>query len=154
MATSKSVPVEAIASYAHRSGEDIHLVVTVPEIDLADGPVDLRFSDGSRRFREAATARAEGSGAVIEARVPAARFGRPVWRIAVRSSEAEPFQPLQVRLLARADLPVALLPGPKPATRMAPPPPRSQGSRPAMLARRARRRLSGAVRRFRPLRSG
>lgn len=119
--------VQAESSYARRSGDDLRLVLHLPDRGPVTGEhATLGFSSrkGRRQAQAAAEVRASGTGVLLEARVPRRDLPPAVWRLTVSSGGDGPATRLKTRLLTSDTQPVALLPGPVPRTRMAPPAPR------------------------------
>lgn len=124
--------LDETASYARRSNGSVLLVLRMSLDEPLDVPeARLRFSDGERQVRTRARLRRTGESVVVlEADVPAARLTPGTWRLALRPGPDESWTPLQARLLVPSPgQPVALLPGPEPRTRMAPPAPAGGGRR-------------------------
>lgn len=140
-------PVEAISSLAHRTEDGTRVVLHLPDLTVTGDSVTVRFSKPGTRFRHPARVSPASSGVLLDLTVPAPRLSSGVWKLAVQPGSDVPFVKLEARLLTERTQPVALLPGPTPATRMAPPDPR-QGpgtvvrTLPARLKRRVRRALS------------
>ncbi|MFC4783171.1 hypothetical protein ACT8ZV_01755 [Nocardioides sp. MAHUQ-72] len=140
--------VDVAASYARRDDEGVHLVLLLPDLETGSGPVVVRLRDGERTVRRPAVVSTDADGVRLELVLPAAKLGRGVWRLAVRTAPDAPFTRIEARLLTGRKQPVALLPGPTPATRMpAPEPAPKHTGRPAA----ARRSRSVPVRRGRRL---
>jgi hypothetical protein len=149
------VSVDGILSYAYRDGDEVHSVVQLEGLQLPAGPVVVRLRSGKRRFRRPATVVATGSGARLEFSAPAQRLGRAVWALAVLPEEGGPFVRVQARLLAHPKLPVALLAGPTPRTRLAEPQPRSRpGASTARRVLTVARRTAGRAKRSIRARTG
>ena len=128
--------VEVISSLAHRQGDQVRLVLHLP--DAAAPPaaaVEVRLRAGKRKFIEPATARPATPGVILEATIPASRLGRGVWSLAFRPAPGATFEPIEARLLTGARQPISLIPGPVPKTRLPEPSPtvraptRSRGRR-------------------------
>ena len=123
----RAQPVEAIASYAHRAGPDIRLVLHLPRARHAGGGVRLLFraahGDPPETSVEADVAAAD-PGVVVTAQVPAERLPDGVWSLET-VADGESGELLEARLLTSHTQPVALLPGPAPDMRMRPPRPRA-----------------------------
>lgn len=147
-------PVEVISSLAHRQGDDVRLVLHLPDAGpIAASSVPVRFVDGERRFRRPATVRPSESGVVLELTVPAKRLGRGIWSLAFRPDAEGPFDPIEARLLTGRRQPISLIPGPVPDTRLPEPSPPAPAPVPApgrsrrglvtRVIARARRQLRG-----------
>jgi hypothetical protein len=128
--------VEVISSLAHRQGDQIRLVLHLPEAAAPPAaPVEVRLRAGKRKFIEPATARPATPGVILEATIPASRLGRGIWSLAFRPAPGAPFEPIEARLLTGARQPLSLIPGPVPKTRLPEPSPtvrtptRSRGRR-------------------------
>lgn len=133
-----ALAVEVISSFAHRRRDDIHLVLHLPGLGpVPSSTVPVRFSDGRRRLRVPAEARAAEPGTTLELSVPAKVLGHGVWRLAVRPDSAGRFAPVEARLLTSRRQPIALIPGPAPATRLPEPTPRSTRASTRESTRRA-----------------
>jgi hypothetical protein len=140
--------VEVISSLAHRQGDQVRLVLHLPDAATpAAQSVPTRFRDGKRRVIQPATVRPATRGVVLEVMVPAKRLGRGIWSLAFRPEPEQPFQPIEARLLTGPRQPIALIPGPVPKTRLREPLP---ATRPAMRSRGRRlvSRVRGRVRRL------
>jgi hypothetical protein len=128
--------VEVISSLAHRQGDQIRLVLHLPEAAAQPAaPVEVRLRAGKRKFIEPATARPATPGVILEATIPASRLGRGIWSLAFRPAPGAPFEPIEARLLTAVRQPISLIPGPVPKTRLPEPSPtvrtptRSRGRR-------------------------
>jgi len=129
MSARGALEVDELTSWARRRDGGIDVSVRLPGTALPPGPVQVRLVAGDARRRCEGTARADGEATVLDFRVEELRLGPRAWQIAVRSGEQDPFQRVRARLLAVAQQPVALLPGPAPATVHAPPAPRPRQTR-------------------------
>ena len=112
--------VELSASYAHRVGEDIRVVLQLADEMSFESPPDLRLEAGRRRVHAATTPLSMAT--ALEARVPAARLRPGVWQLALVGPEGV-VTGLEARLLHSRRQPVALLPGPTPRTELPAPRP-------------------------------
>lgn len=135
-ASPEPAPVRAVDSYARRTGDDVQVVIVL-EDDLRDRvgegltkrKVWLRLGrmvDGERqRFRVPAEV-TPGDRPRVTATVPLAEATPGTWNLALRVGQEGAVVPLEARLLTTdpAVQPVALLAGPKPATKMEEPAPR------------------------------
>jgi hypothetical protein len=142
----KSAPppanVDLVHSYARQVGEEVEIVLSRPEVELApDDVVVLR--QGTRRVPLTAVVTGEGDSRRVTARAPRADLGRGTWGVALRTSTGR--TPLGCRLLVQGGRPLVLLWGDDPAKSRLPEPnprraaPPSQASWPRRLARRALR---------------
>jgi len=139
-------PVSVITSLAHRRGGDVRVVLHLPGLDLPPGAGLLRCSNADgRRVRRPATVTSASEGVHVEALFPAARLRGDVWRLAVKSKESDAWRPVEARVLVSPRQPVALLPGPRPVTRLPEPVPAGQGR--AALVTRLRRRVAARLHR-------
>lgn len=134
--TAPELTLELSASYAHRVGEDLHVVLQ-PADRTATAPVELELSTGKKRVRVPATP----VGRALDARVPTARLRPGLWRLALVGPDGSR-SPVQARLLNSRKQPVALLPGPTPSTQLAAPQP---ARRPSPPSRRVRAYRTAAV---------
>lgn len=116
--------VDELSSWARRRDGGIDVSVRLPRTTLATGPTEVRLVAGNARRRCEGTVRADGDARVLDFRVDQLRLGHLAWQIAVRSGEQDRFRRVRARLLAVGGQPVALLPGPAPATVLAAPAPR------------------------------
>jgi hypothetical protein len=139
------LPLELSASYAHRVGEDLHVVLTLADSNWPDGstgpsgmaaPAHLELRAGKKVVRVPVTSR-DGA---LDANVPSAGLRPGLWRLALAAADGRA-QPVQARLLNSRKQPVALLPGPVPSTQLAPP----QPSAPPVTSARARAYRTAAV---------
>jgi hypothetical protein len=154
-------PVEVVSSLVHRQGDQIRMVLHLPDAAAPSGaPVVVRFKDGTRRIKQKAVVRPADAGVVLEVTLPRRRLGRGIWSLAFRPGPGQPFERIAARLLTRARQPIALLPGPVPRTRLpeplpaagAPVQPEPRPLAPRVLERA--RRLARRVDVQQPLRHG
>jgi hypothetical protein len=120
--------VDELVSYAHRAGDEVRVSLRLANGAVAPGAVEVRLVNDRRKFEVSGNATAENDATVVTFSAPQERLGRAVWRLAVRGTGGEKFHRVEARLLAKGSQPVALLPGPTPTTRMAPPRPRPKVS--------------------------
>ena len=112
------VRVDPLLSFARRHGGDLAIVLVVDAGGLspkADLSLLLR-SDDAVEVPVTVTPSGEGRRR-IEARVSGDRLHDGTWRMKLVGSTGERFN-LQTRLMVRSDLPVALLTGRPPRTRL------------------------------------
>ncbi len=129
--------LELSASYAHRTGEDLHIVLGLVDQD-APAPSQLELRAGKKVVRVPVTPQ-DGT---LDARVPSARLRPGLWRLSLAGADGGT-RPVQARLLNSRKQPVALLPGPVPSTQLAPPQPAPPASRsPKARAYRAAARVA------------
>lgn len=135
-ASPEPAPVRAVDSYARRVGDDVQVVIVL-EDDLRDRVgqaltnrrVWLRLGrqvgEERVRFRVPAEVTA-GERPRVTATVPLAEATPGTWNLALRVGQDGPVVPLEARLLTTdpAVQPIALLAGPRPATKMEEPAPR------------------------------
>jgi hypothetical protein len=119
MSTPPELPVELSASYAHRTGEDVRVVLQLAGGAAPDAAA-LQLRAGRRVLQVASTSRSTAEGELLEARLPAADLRPGVWRLALVGADQD-VRPLEARLLNSRKQPIALLPGPTPRTELAPP---------------------------------
>ncbi len=131
------LPVDLTTSFAQRAGGDVRLVLGLPE--RPEGAGELRLTSGKRRVT---VPLGESSGDVVEVRVPKDQVTPGLWKLALVGG-AEPVS-LEARLLSRRKIPVALLPGPTPTTKMAPPEPQ-EAAAPSKARRAAARTVDTAL---------
>ncbi len=143
----EALPVDELLSYAARTGDSVRVRLHLPETDLEPGGATMRLRSGRRTLEAAADLERGDTGIVLSFTVTGVRGAR-AWRLVLRPSGEAPPIPVEARLLAAPDQPVALLPGPAPATEMPPPAPRSSPS----AAHRLARQLPEPIKR--PLRRG
>jgi hypothetical protein len=120
MSDQAELTVELSASYAHRAGEDVHLVVQLADGATVGTPAQLQLTAGKQLKRVPVTVTPTADGLLLDGRVPAATLRPGVWRIAVAGGDAAPV-PVEARLLNSRKQPIALLPGPLPTTQLPPP---------------------------------
>jgi len=128
MTNETELPVELTESYAHRVGEGLHLVVQVS----GEGPTPVRdrleLRKGKRVVGTDCTPVRSSTGTMIQATVPVADLGAGTWRLRLATAAAADRSssvPLEARLVYHDRGPVALLPGPRPTTRLPAPRPAS-----------------------------
>lgn len=132
----KLAPVEAVASYARRDGDDVKVVLTLSD-DLRDRVghrlahrrVWLRLSRRVDQEQQRLRVLAEvtpGPQPRVVASVPLADVPPGTWNLALRVGQDGPVVPLEARLLTTdpAVQPLALLVGPRPLTVLPEPAPR------------------------------
>jgi hypothetical protein len=129
-------PVEGVASYARRVGDEIRVLLTLPDAmtdrvgqRLTHRRVWVRFSrkvDGVARRHRALAEVTMGDKPVVVATIPVADLGVGVWNLSLRIGREGPVVPLEARLLLTDTdrQPLALLVGPRPRTRLPEPAPR------------------------------
>jgi hypothetical protein len=128
--------------------DGIRVILVLPDVAVPGPDAVLRLRSGKKGFRREATVVASDGAAVVDATVGPRRWGRAPWQLAVRLDQDGRFLPVEARLLVAPGQPVALLPGPAPATRMpSPAPGGSPASRVRRLAGRVRRTGRRALRR-------
>lgn len=144
----QALPVDELLSYAARTAGSIQVQLHLRDTELEPGSVTVRLRAGRRTLDSDAELSAGDTGLMLRFTVTGDLGGR-VWRMILRPSDDTAPMPLQARLLAAPGLPVALLPGPTPATEMSPPAPRSSAGSPSSpsTARRLARRLPEPVKR-------
>lgn len=131
------LPIDLTTSFAQRVGGRVRLVLGVSQPPPA-GARELRLTS---RKRTVSVPVRIADGDVIEVRVPEDELPPGVWRLALVAG-GEPIV-LGARLVANDCQPVALLPGPTPTTRMAPPKPQSREA--PVSSRTTRRRVRHAA---------
>ncbi|MGA8211209.1 MAG: hypothetical protein WB798_13765, partial [Nocardioidaceae bacterium] len=129
MSNEGELAVELSASYAHRKGDDVRVVLQLSDGAAAGNGTLLQLRAGKRQARvgtATSAARDDTGGVVLEARVPVTDLRPGVWRLGlVASADAAVSDetPVEARLLFSNRQPVALLPGPVPSTAMPAPRP-------------------------------
>jgi hypothetical protein len=109
--------VSNIASYARRVGDQVLVVLHLPEVDVAAArEARLRFVSGESRFGVPATTAPATPGLTVTASAPGDGLGDAVWQLVLVGADGDQTWRLEARLLAAAGQPVALLPGPAPKT--------------------------------------
>ena len=120
------VRVDPLYSYARRVGDDVKVVLV---LDSGGEPVEsgevLRLRDGEMVQVPVTVTPTGDDLARVEALVPGARLGDGTWRMKLVDPTGTERRNLQTRVLVRAGMPVALLPGRPPRTRLPEPAPRS-----------------------------
>jgi hypothetical protein len=148
-----AIDVDPIGSYAHRAGDEIHVVLSLVDGVVDGDSVTMRLGNGDRTVRCQAKVTTSPQGVVLDLRAPAKKLGRGVWGLAYRAQPGGELTRLEARLLTGARQPIALIPGPRPATRMPEPtptaPPAGGGGRVARLVRRVRSGTGRVRRRLR-----
>lgn len=152
--------VEVANSYARRSGDDVLLRIHLPEAQQIERPTLRlrRIGKGPGRvYDQDASFSPAATGVLLTAAVPASALTPGLWQLRLRGSEEDSFRRVRARLLVKPRQPVALLTGPVPDTKMAPPRPRKglatgHGGKSAMRASGYRARLRGVARRLKPSR--
>jgi hypothetical protein len=147
--TSQMVSVDETLSFAHRAGGEVRVRLRLPAGTLSAGPAEVRLGAARKGFRVPADVTADEQGTTVDFAAPGGRLRQRVWTLAVHPSpDAAPVS-VEARVLARRDLPVALLPGPVPTTRLPEPSPRQETNVALRAARRLPRPVKRALRRAR-----
>ncbi|MET0525858.1 MAG: hypothetical protein ABWZ91_13720 [Nocardioides sp.] len=119
------VRVDPLLSYARRAGDNVRVVLVVDPGDVPHATdLALQLRDDEVLDAPATVTRADEGRARIEALVPGARLEGGTWRMKLVNPASGERRNLQTRVLVRAGMPVALLPGRPPETRMPEPAPR------------------------------
>jgi hypothetical protein len=119
--------VDPQLSWARRVRDEVSIQLRLLGAALEPGTAAVELVSRSGRLRSLADVRAVAGVILVSFSVPQSELGRSTWRLAIQTPSGQ-FVPLLARLVAASTSPVALLPGPAPATRMRPPTPR--GHRP------------------------
>jgi hypothetical protein len=122
MTNNAELAVELTESYAQVVGDDVRLVVRLPDDSTVGGRDMLQLKKGKRVVRIPVSHSASSTGTILEATVPIEQIGSGTWRLGLASDTERPM-PLEARLVYNHKQPVALLPGPLPATVLPPPVP-------------------------------
>jgi hypothetical protein len=118
--------VDPLLSYARRVGGDIKVVLVVGAADQSVGAdVVLQFRDGEVIDSPLTVAPAGEGRTRVEALIPEDRLGDGTWRMRLVDPTGPERRNLQTRVLVRAGMPIALLPGRPPDTRLPEPEPRA-----------------------------
>jgi hypothetical protein len=134
--SAQALAVDEQLSWARSSGDAVSVHLRLPGTSLAAGGVRVQLVNAGMRLRSTAEVTL-GDGAVeVVLDVPRLELGSSAWRVMIQARPDAEFVPVETRLLAAPGAPVALLPGPSPATRMHPPTPRVRRSWPVRLAER------------------
>ena len=133
-------------SWARREQGRISVSLVVTGVPDGPGPTEMELSDGNGNSLVApAEVTPYGQSVAIRFDVPRESLGDSAWQVSLRTSAGTSI-PVSARLLAAPHLPVALLPGPAPVTRLRAPAPRRRHSSAHALARRVVRRLPAPAR--------
>lgn len=147
--------VEVANSYARRSGDDVLLRVHLPETDALEQP-SLRLKrvgKGQPRTIDGdVSVTPMAQGVLLTATVPASEVSSGLWQLRLREGDDQQFRRVRARLLVDPKMPVALLSGPVPETRMAPPRPRKRTAKSTAAPGGYKARVRGAARRLKPSR--
>lgn len=147
--------VDPLLSYARRVGDDVEVILEVEGDPPGGGSeASLRLLSGDT-MEQAASVTVSGPGRFrLELRIPESRLEGRTWRMRLLDQARPEPRNLQTRLLVRAHVPVALLPGRVPSTRLPEPSPRRNRTTPPAPPRRGvlarvvgrlrRRALAGA----------
>ncbi len=147
--------VEVANSYARRSGDDVLLRVHLPGAEALEEPTLRlkRVGKGQpRTFDGDVSVSSMAKGVLLTATVPASEVAPGLWQLQLRDSGGEGFRRVKARLLVDPKMPVALLSGPVPETRMAAPRPRNRTTASRSAAARYTNRLRRVARRLKPSR--
>jgi hypothetical protein len=147
--------VEVANSYARRSGDDVLLRVHLPGAEALEQPTLRlkRVGKGQpRTFDGDVSVSSMAKGVLLTATVPASEVAPGLWQLQLRDGGAEEFRRVKARLLVDPKMPVALLSGPVPETRMAAPRPRNRANASTPAPAGYKDRLRGVARRLTPSR--
>lgn len=142
--------VEVANSYARRSGDDVLLHVHLPDTDAPQQPTLRlkRVGKGQPRTLDRdVTVSSMAEGVLLSSSVPVAQVLPGLWQLQLRDAEGEEYRRVKARLLVDPQLPVALLSGPVPDTRMPAPRPRNRSNGSTSTAARYAHRLGRVARR-------
>jgi hypothetical protein len=146
----RRLEVGLLDSVAWRADGEVHLSMHLPDAPLAAGAegVVLRLRDGERRVRAAVTVGRAETGVQVGVAVPARRLTDGLWRLTLLTGPDEEPWRVEARLLVRPGQPIALLPGPEPATKLPEPEPgHPAGGDRRLLSRQLPGRVAGRLRR-------
>lgn len=117
--------VDPLLSYARRVGDDVKLVLVVdPGDEPLGADVALQLRDGEPFDAPVTVTPADAGRTRVEALIPSDRLDGRTWRMRLVDPAGAERRNLQTRVLVRPGMPVALLPGRPPETRMPEPEPR------------------------------
>ncbi len=144
--TKQAIQCDALTSHCRRQGEDVLVCLRLGPGDLGVGEVQVMLVGPTSKVRVTGSIDREGDGLLLTFAVPRAKLGWRAMDVAVRPSAGEA-HPTDARLLAAKNRPSALLIGPAPACKMAPPrppdpPATATGTTPKTVARRALGRMT------------
>ena len=141
--------VDETLSWARRSGAEVIIHLRLPDAGLEAGAAGVELVSTDGRLRSTADVTATDGAAEVRLKVPHSELRSSTWQVTVQLPSSTRFVPVEARLLAAPAIPVALLPGPPPSTRMRPPSPRSRPSWARRLAERLPMPLQRVLRRAR-----
>jgi hypothetical protein len=119
------LPVDPLLSYARRIGGAIKIVLVVgPTEEPIAAEVDLRLRDGEAIDVPTIVATLEKQQTRVEALVPEGRLRDGTWKLKLVDAATKERRNLRTRLLVRSGMPIALLTGTAPETRLPEPLPR------------------------------
>jgi hypothetical protein len=131
-----ALEIDERLSWARRDGDAVSLHLRLPGAVLQPGTASMELVGSGGRLRTPAVVTADEGTTIVVVTVPQLELGRATWRLTIQASSSTRFVPIEARLVAAPGCPVALLPGPAPATRMSPPTPRARRSAALRLAER------------------
>jgi hypothetical protein len=134
--SASALEIDERLSWARREDDAVRVHLRLSGAVLAPGTASIELVSASERFRSPAVVTTAEGATVVVVSLPQSELGRSTWRLSIQTSANSGFTPIQARLVAAPTSPVALLPGPAPATRMRPPSPSTR--RPAALRLAAR----------------
>ena len=147
--------VEVANSYARRSGDDVLLRVHLPGADALEEPtLSLkRVGKGQpRAWHGDVSVSSMAKGVLLTATVPASEVSPGLWQLRLSDGEGQESRRVRARLLVDPKMPVALLSGPVPETRMAAPRPRNRSTARTSAVAGYKDRVRGVARRLKPSR--
>ncbi len=144
----EAIQCDALTSHCRRLGEDVLVTLRLGLGDLDAGAARVVLVGPTSEVPVTGSIDREGDGLLLTFAVPQAKLGRRAVDIAIRPSVGDA-RPTDARLLAAKRRPSALLIGPVPECRMAPPrppppPTTATSTTPKGVARRVLRRVTGA----------
>src|SRR3954447_19630332 len=80
---SEPLAVDVSGSFAQKVGQDVRVVLAVPQVPELPEPTVLRLNNGKRNVRAPLAQRDTAEGTVLESSVPAATLRPSVWSLAL-----------------------------------------------------------------------
>jgi capsular polysaccharide biosynthesis protein len=119
-----ALPVDELLCWARRDGELIKVGLRLPGAELEPGAAEVLLVRRNDEHRVDAEISKRPEAVDLEFAVPQSMLGPHAWSLSLQAGPDDRIQRLEARLLGRPGQPVAVLPGPAPATKMPPPSPR------------------------------
>jgi len=103
------IATDDLLSYARLDGDDVRVVLGLPDGEVTGPRVLIRFQNDTEHFRARGLVDQASGRTTVTVRVPRTQLTDGVWHLRLRQDAESPLRDLGARLLVRGDPPVALL---------------------------------------------